>query len=144
MKLVSIYVWKGNADMLERSQLHLNRLDLVVRAAEIKWGIMDRLETLCSPETATKFGNHWAKLSMAIMASEYEDVVLLADGAVRGVWRMEAEAIAAGHTPGALMPLGVGGSAPISFEPPVAAPKGFNGTVPDAAWFKAGGDPVPF
>ena len=83
----------------ERAQKHLERLDQVMRGAEIKWGILFRLETLVPEELSAKFKVQWNKLSESIMNANHADTILLADGAVRGIWALEAAALAAGCVP---------------------------------------------
>lgn len=99
-------------ELQERAQKHLERMDIVVRAVEIKWGLMNLgaggVEQLVPSELAAKFQAQWDKLSSAVTEQRYEDVILLSDGVVRGVWAMDKAAMAAGHEPGALLPIGAG------------------------------------
>lgn len=97
-------------ELIDRAQAHIVRMDVVVRAAEIKWGLMGSLETLVPPELAAKFQTQWGKLSEAVMANAYEDIMLLADGVVRGIWAMERVAVLAGSEVQGLSPIGLGTS----------------------------------
>lgn len=123
----------------DRAQAHLQRMDIVVRAAEIKWGIMFGLSALVPTELAAKFQTQWDKLSAAIMASDHEGVIVLADGVVRGVWALDAAAVAAGHVPGALVAVGVGVVVPKAVE---ASSVAIN--VPNDAFWRGGGDELSF
>ena len=105
-----------------RSQAHLNRMDWVVRAAEIKWGMMGGLESLVPPNLAAKFALQWGRLSEAIMANAHEDVIVLADGVVRGIWALERVAVLAGAEPSPLPGIGL--------ETPLMAPERVSEYVP--------------
>ncbi len=95
-------------ELNDRAQAYLQRMDLVVRAAEIKWGILFALERLVPPELAAKFQAQWQKLSGAVMAKDYDEVIVHADGVIRGVWALEKVALEMGHVPEALSGIGLG------------------------------------
>ena len=95
-------------ELQDRAQKYLERMDYIVRAAEIKWGIMFGLSALVPAELAAKFQTQWEKLSAAIMASDHEGVIVLTDGVVRGVWALEKAALDSGATPLGLSPIGLG------------------------------------
>ncbi len=128
----------------EIAQAHLYRLDIITKSTEVKWGLAGRIETLCTKGTADKICAHWDRLSNAIICNEYDDIVLLSDGMVRGWWLADAEAIANGHTPQALPALGVV-AIPVAEQNTRTPPQtGYTGDVPPSSWFKAGGDEIPF
>ena len=89
-----------------RARKHIERLDIVVKAAEVKWGVPLQLEQLVPPEMAAKFGRQWDALSAAITSGNYEDMIELADGAIRGVWAMDKAALDAGNVPATPSPIG--------------------------------------
>lgn len=95
-------------ELNERAQSYLERMDYVVRAAEIKWGIMFGLEALVPAELAAKFKTQWNHLSEAVMTNDYEGIITHADGVVRGVWALERMAIQSGQEPLVLPPIGLG------------------------------------
>ena len=95
-------------ELQERAQKHIERMDYVVRTSEIKWGMMFGLSALVPLELAAKFDLQWQKLSEAIMDSRHEDVVMLSDGVIRGVWALEKVAVLNGHEPLPLSPIGLG------------------------------------
>jgi len=125
-------------ELKERATAHIARLDMVVKAAEIKWGVPLLLETLVDANLAAKFGRQWDALSDAIMGSRHEEVIELADGAIRGVWAMEKAALAAGQVPAALAPIGV--AVPVK---EVAHVENKINVPPNEFW-KNGGDTIPF
>lgn len=86
-------------DKIETAQRHIERLDIVVRACEIKWGVCFMIEKKVPAELWAKFQRQWDALSAAITGCDYEIVPDLADGAVRGVWALEKAAMDAGHVP---------------------------------------------
>lgn len=94
-------------ELMDVAQYHLKRMDLVVRASEIRWGMFGALEQLVPPELAAKFQTQWQKLTAAVMESRHEDVCVLADGVIRGIWALENRAIIDGHTPLNLSPIGL-------------------------------------
>ena len=86
------------------AEYHLHRMDIIISAAEIRWGIMMQLVNLAGGELAEKFERQWSALSAAILESRYADIVILSDGVCRGVWALERAAIAAGHVSQSLPP----------------------------------------
>jgi len=66
--------------------------------ANRKWGI-DRLPGLVSGETAGKYGYSIGKLSEAIQARDGDLAEQWAGVCIRGIFKMDAEATAAGHKP---------------------------------------------
>ena len=92
----------------ERAQRHIERMDIVVKAAEIKYGLLAGITAEpVPPELAAKFDAQWQKLSEAIMDSRHEDVIVLADGVVRGIWALDRFVVLAGADPLALSPIGL-------------------------------------
>lgn len=125
---------------LEKSQKHLERMDAVVRAAEIKWGAPFRLVQLVPDDLAAKFDRQWQSLSSAITESRHEDVCLLADGVIRGVWALEKTAMATGHEPLTLASIGLR-SLPAGQPQAEDTADGRSCSAPlPKAWFVAGGD----
>ena len=124
------------------AQKHLNRMDAVVHAAEIKWGILMQLRHMVEPELAEKFDRQWAKLSLALEECRHDDVIALADGTIRGIWAMEAQAMASGHIPLPIQPYEV--------KTPDKADMGVCDTVEDEIiplgndFWANGGDELPF
>jgi len=108
-------------ELMERAQRHLERMDIVVRASEIKWGVMvpggAGLLGMVPPELAAKFNTQWDKLSDAITNSRHEDVIVLADGVVRGIWALERVVVLGGMEPSPLLSIGLG-AAPAPTEKP--------------------------
>lgn len=126
-------------ELKERAHRHIERMDFVVRAAEIKWGIPLMLTTLIEPDLAGKFQRQWQALSAAISECRDADVIELTDGAIRGIWAMERAALDAGHKPNALSPIGVAPK-----EPEAATEKVNKINVPPDKFWKDGGDSIPF
>jgi hypothetical protein len=70
-------------------------VDRLMYDMERKWG-QDRLISLVSPETASKFGSAWAKMEDAISDYIPAEVIKRAGAVLRGLQVMDAEAEAAG------------------------------------------------
>lgn len=74
----------------------LKPLDALASSLEVKWG-RGRLETLVSPETASKFDTARAKLNAAIAYNDPQDVIRRANVMMRGWQALENEAIQNGY-----------------------------------------------
>lgn len=122
----------------DKAQRHLERLDVVIRASEIKWGLF-RLETLVPEDLAAKFKRQWDGLSLAITEARHEDVVVMADGAIRGIWAMEKTAMGAGCDPEALLPFGAVAEKP---KDGYILDKTLRSMPPE--FWAGGGDSIPF
>lgn len=125
-------------ELKDRAQSHIQRMDLIVHASEVKWGLMFRLKQLVPDDLAAKFQRKWDELSEAVMDKRYEDTIILSDDIIRGVGVLEAAAVDAGHVPEDLLPIGV--------ETPrvvhESVPSGVE-TLPKSFW-RDGGDDLPF
>ena len=73
----------------------LRPLDRVATEMDERWGV-DRLATLVSPDTASRFGSAKAKLDTAIRDNDAAAVAKRASVMIRGWQAMDAEATAAG------------------------------------------------
>ena len=76
------------ADAIHHALLPLDR---TASEMELKWGC-DRLPSLVSPETASRFGSAKAKLDAAIQANDPQEVARRAAVMIRGWDKMDAEA----------------------------------------------------
>jgi hypothetical protein len=86
-------------DVDEEALYHaLGPLDRVASEMERKWGV-ERLPTLVSPETASKFGSAKGKLDLALDMRIVSEVSHRAGVLIRGWYALDAEATAAGHEP---------------------------------------------
>ena len=81
-------------------QIHgaLKPVDAIAAEMEGRWGV-GKLQTLVSPETASKFEQAKAKLDVAIHNKEPELVIKRATVLKRGWEALEAEALNLGHKP---------------------------------------------
>lgn len=120
-----------------RAQKHLQRMDIVMKAAEIKYGVMFTESNLINLELRNKFARQWEKLNSAIMECRYHDVCTLADGVVRGVWAIEKAMEASQAAPCGLTPIGIG-------TLPEAAPVQKQGVKTLPAEFWRSGDEIGF
>lgn len=125
-------------DLKERAQKHIERLDIIVKATEIKWGVMWQIEALVPQELADKFNRQWEALSSAITDRRHEDVIDLSDGAVRGIWAMEKAAILAGNAPVQLSTIGMAIAEPVTADVSTHIPQ-----LPPSFWAQ-GGDTINF
>jgi hypothetical protein len=125
-------------DIIETAQRHIERLDIVVRACEIKWGVCFGIEMKIPKDLWDKFQRQWDALSAAISGCDHASVPDLADGAVRGVWAMEKAALDAGYTPEPLLPCAV---RPWQQETPKPASNGIQERSKE--FWKNGGDELP-
>ena len=75
----------------------LRPLDKVATEMEERWGV-DRLATLVTPDTASRFGTAKAKLDSAIKNNDAGEVAKRASVMIRGWQAMDAEATDAGAT----------------------------------------------
>lgn len=82
----------SNATPVEvQADYALGPLDQLARQMDRKWGI-DRLPELVSVETATKYGSILAKLNAAIDNADPAEAARVAQGVMRGLHAMDAEA----------------------------------------------------
>ena len=125
-------------ELKDRAQSHISRMDLIVHASEIRWGMMFRLKHLVPDELAEKFTRQWRALGDATMDKRYEDMVSLSDGVIRGMWALEAAAMDAGHVPEDLLPIGVETPRVVHEDAPSAIE-----TLPKSFW-DGGGESIPF
>jgi hypothetical protein len=125
-------------ELQDRAQEHIKRMDIVVRATETKWGIFLPLHLVPVP-LKEAFDRQWSKLSQAILESRHEDVMILADGVIRGLWKIDDTLNRAGVEPADLNPIGVVSEVSHKLEEDTkmiqALPKSF---------FDNGGDEIPF
>lgn len=76
----------------------IEKLDECAIGYEAKWGVY-RLETLAPAELAEKWQRQVEKINEAIENKNLVALRDLVEGAVRGYAKLEASALAAGHTP---------------------------------------------
>ena len=124
----------------DKAQAHLHRLDIVVKAVEIRWGVCFGVQAFVPPELWQKFDRQWSALNAAITENRHEDVVTLADGAVRGVWALDKAAWEAGHSPPPLPAYGQEHKTPV--DPAKIENKGIAEL--GSEFWRNGGDALPF
>jgi len=76
----------------------LKPLDVMVEAIELRWG-RGKLETLVSPETAAKFEAARAKMDVALLGGDPDEIVRRVSVMMRGWEALEKEAKERGHKP---------------------------------------------
>ncbi len=123
----------------DRARAALQVLDITVSALEIKWGVCFGVTAHAPPELVAKFDRQWEKLNAAITDARHEDVVVLAQGTIRGCWALDKAALDAGNVP--TLPE-VGAGAPAAGSSRVSAGE-VSEPLPAGFW-KGGGDEIPF
>jgi hypothetical protein len=83
-------------DAFEAVQKALAPLDRLATSLERKWGGVDRLASLVSPEMAAKFGSAQDKLNLAIRMNDPDEVAKRASVMVRGWQALDKAATEAG------------------------------------------------
>lgn len=91
-------VWPDATATEIRCDMMLAPFDRACGDMDRKWGI-DRLPEMVSADTAEKWGSAMAKLNAAIQSGDIEETKARVGVCVRGLAKMDAEAIAAGHQP---------------------------------------------
>ena len=80
------------------THIALQPFDRRAEEADRKWGI-DRLPECASPETAAKYGAALDALNVAIKADDLPQIAAHVANCIKGIDKMEAEAVAAGKQP---------------------------------------------
>ena len=125
-------------ELIDRSQEHLKRMDIVMRSMETKWGIFLPLHLVPVP-LKDAFERQWSKLSQATITANYEDVIMLSDGVIRGLWKIDDTLNRAGVSTDELIPIGVVGKVSKKLEDETHIIK----TLPKS-FFDGAGDKIPF